>query len=119
MRQEIQLAKTEMSEIASQLGQSAALAGAGGFVAYAGFLSIVVGLALLLGQVIPVWLSFSLVGLAVLIVGYAMFRSGQKGIQETDFSLERTAQTLQEDKQWMQHETEEVKRDPSHLGSDR
>lgn len=119
VREQFRLAKMEASEIASDVSKSAIRAGAGGFIAYAGFLSIVGGMALLLGQVLPLWLSFSVVGLVVLIIGYALLRSGTNSLQEMDYSLDRTAQTLQEDKQWMKHEAEEVKRDPSHLGSDR
>lgn len=119
VREQFRLAKMEASEIASDVSQGAIQAGVGGFIAYAGFLSLVGGMALLLSQVLPPWLSFSLVGLVVLIIGYALVRSGTNTLQETDYSLDRTAQTLQEDKQWMKHEAEEVKSDPSHLGSDR
>jgi hypothetical protein len=119
LKEQLRLAKMEVSEIASDVGEDAVRAALGGFIAYAGFLSLVGGMALLLGQVLPLWLSFSLVGLLVLIVGYALFSSGTSGLKQTDYSLDRTTQILEEDQQWIKHEAEEVKNDPSHLGSDR
>lgn len=118
-KEQFRLAKMEVSEIASDVSKDVVRAATGGFIAYAGFLSLVVGMALLLGQVLPLWLSFSLVGLLVLAVGYALFSSGTSGLQDTDYSLDRTTHTLKEDQQWIQHEAEEVKNDPSHLGSNR
>ena len=119
VRQEIRLAKVEVSEIASEAGKNIGLAVAGGAVAYGGFLTILAALGFLLGSIMPVWLSFALVGLVVCIIGYAVYRSGMSGLQETDFSLERTTETLQEDKQWMRQEAQEVKDDPSRLGARR
>lgn len=119
VRQEFQLAKVEVREIAREASRNMGMAAAGGFVAYAGFVVLVVGLAFLLANVMPVWLSFSLVGLVVLLVGYALFRSGQHGLQETDFRLERTTESLQEDKQWAKQEAQDVRNDPSRLGASR
>lgn len=119
VRQEIRLATREASDIATEAGQNVGMIAAGGFVAYAGFLTLLVGMSLLLGLVMPLWLSFSLVGLGVLVIGYALYRSGRKGLDETDFSFDRTTETLQEDKQWMKEEAQDVKDHPSRLGARR
>lgn len=119
VRQELRLARVEVREIASEAGRNAGLIAAGGFVAYAGFLALVAGLGFLLGRVMPLWLSFSLVGLVVLLVGYALYRGGRSGLRETDFSLERTTESLQEDRQWMKEEARDVKDDPARLGARR
>jgi hypothetical protein len=47
IRQEVALAKTEMTEKAQQLGKDAGFLGAGGAIAYAGFIVILGGLAIL------------------------------------------------------------------------
>lgn len=104
VRQEIDLAKTESTEKAKKAGKHVAFIGAGGFVAYAGFIAIVFAVAYLLGEVMPLWLSTLLVGAAVTLAGYMLIQSGLKGLKHTDFSLKRTAETLKEDKQWLKEE---------------
>ena len=72
VRQEVNLAKTEMSEKASRAGRQVGVLAAGGAVAYAGLLAILAGVIVLLGQVIPMWLSALLVGIVVGVVGYLL-----------------------------------------------
>jgi cation transport ATPase len=119
VRQEVQLAKAEVSRSVSKAGKHAGFIAAGGFVAYAGLIGLVMALGFLLGTFMPVWLGFLIAGVVVLIIGYALFQKGLSGIKNTDFSLEHTAETLQEDKLWLKQEAQEVKRDPKNLGSDR
>lgn len=117
VRQEVQLAKTEAKTKARRAGKYVGLAAAGGFVAYAGFIALVMAFAFMLSTVMPLWLGFLIVSLVVLIIGYAVVMAGLKGLRNTDFSLERTAETLQEDKLWMKQEAQDVKEDPKHLGT--
>ena len=126
VRQEINLAQTEISEKTSQAtqevkgkateaGKDAAYVGLGGAIAYAGLLALVFSLALLLGSFMPDWLGFLIAGVVVLLIGYALIQSGLKKLRQvdyalsTDFSLSKTKRTLQEDKQWMKEEAREVK----------
>lgn len=117
VRQEIQLAKTEASEKASKAGKHIGLIAAGGAVAYAGVLALVMAIGFLLGMVMPDWLGFVIAGVVVIIVGYVLLQKGLSGFKNTDFSLERTAETLQEDKLWIKQEAQDVKNDPKHLGA--
>ena len=117
VRQEIRLAKAELSEKAGKAGKNVGFIAAGGFVAYAGLIVLVMALGLLLGSFMPDWLGFLIAGVVAILAGYAFFQKGLSGLKHTDFSLERTAETLQEDKLWMKQEAQEVKRDPKHLGS--
>jgi hypothetical protein len=57
VRQEFQLAKTELSQKAAHAGRNAGLIGAGGAVAYAGLLALVAAAIIGLGYFIPLWLS--------------------------------------------------------------
>jgi hypothetical protein len=66
---------------------------------------------------LPVWLGFLIAGMAVLVVGIAFYRKGQKELRKIDFSLDRTAETLQEDALWIKQEVQEIVDDPSHLGA--
>lgn len=117
VRQEIALAKTEAKAKAAQAGKHLGYIAAGGFLAYAGALVLIVSLGLLLGTVMPDWLGLMIVSVAAVLIGYGLFARGREGLKHTDFSLERTAQTLQEDKAWMKEEVREIKRDPAHLGA--
>lgn len=119
IRQEVQLAKTEAQENAAKAGKHVGMMAAGGFVAYAGFLALVAALGFLLGSFMPTWLGFLIAGALVVIVGAMLLQSGRKGFKNTDFTFDRTAETLQEDALWMKQEAQEIKDDPAHLGADR
>ena len=103
--QEITLAKTEMSQKASRVGKDVGFLAAGGAVAYAGLLAILAGVIVLLGQVIPMWLSALLVGLVVAGVGYFLVRKGLDALKREDLAPRQTIETLKEDQQWAKDQT--------------
>ncbi len=104
VRQEVQLAKTEMSQKASRVGKDVGFLAAGGAVAYAGLLAVLAGIIVLLGQVIPMWLSALLVGLVVAGVGYFLVRKGLDALKREDLAPRQTIETLKEDGQWAKDE---------------
>jgi Flp pilus assembly protein TadB len=101
VRQEIQLAKAEMSQKASRVGKDIGFLAAGGAVAYAGFLAILAGIIALLGLVIPVWVSALLVGIVVAVIGYFLVRKGLDALKQEDPAPQETMESLKEDRQWM------------------
>lgn len=105
VRQEMMLAKTEMSQKASRAGKDVGFLAAGGAVAYAGLLAILAGAIILLGQVIPMWLSAILVGLVVAGVGYFLVRKGLDALKREDLAPRQTIETLKEDQQWAKDQT--------------
>jgi len=105
VRQEVQLAKTEMGQKASRVGKDVGFLAAGGAVAYAGLLAILAGVIVLLGQVIPMWLSALLVGLVVAGVGYFLIRKGLDALKREDLAPRQTIETLKEDQQWAKDQT--------------
>lgn len=109
-RQEVELAKTEMQEKAAKVGRNSAYAGVGGAVAYAGLLAIVaaacIGLALALAAMgvnerVASWLGPLVVGLIVAGIGYAMLQKGITTIKQEGVVPHKTADSLQETRQWM------------------
>jgi hypothetical protein len=106
VRQEVNLAKTEMSEKASRVGKDVGFLAAGGAVAYAGLLAIIAGVIFLLGLVIPLWLSALLVGLVVAGVGYFLVRKGLDALKQEDLAPRETIETLKEDKEWAKDQTD-------------
>lgn len=100
IRQEMDLAKTEMTQKAQQAGKDAGFLAAGGAVAYAGFIIFLGGLAILLGQALPLWLATLLVGIVVIAVGGALIMKGKSDLQSMSVAPEQTVESLKEDKEW-------------------
>ena len=77
VQQELQLAKTELTEKASKMGKGAAFIVGGGLIAYAGLLAIVAALVLILMAIgLPPWAAALLGGVLVAGIGYLLIRSG-------------------------------------------
>jgi hypothetical protein len=104
VRQEIQLAKTEMTQKATEAGKDVGLIGAGGALAYAGLLALLAAAILGLGQLIPMWLSALIVGLVVVGIGYLLVQRGLTALKQIDPTPRQTIQTLQEDKEWVKEQ---------------
>ena len=105
VRQEVQLAKEEMTQKASRVGKDVGFLAAGGAVAYAGLLAILAGVIFLLNAVMPLWLSALLVGIAVAAVGYFLVRKGLDALKREDLAPRETINTLKEDKEWAKDQT--------------
>ena len=100
VRQEVNLAKTEMSQKASRAGRHVGALAAGGAVAYAGLLAILAGVIILLDEVMHLWLSALLVGVVVALVGYFLVRRGLDALKREDLAPRETIETLKEDRRW-------------------
>jgi hypothetical protein len=105
VRQEVNLAKTEMSQKASRAGRHAGIIAAGGALAYAGLLAILAAVIVLLDNVMPLWLSALLVGLVVAVVGYLLIRRALDALKKENFAPRETIETLKEDQQWAKDQT--------------
>jgi len=102
VRQEVELAKVEMSRKASRMGKHAGYIVAGGLIAYAALLAVVASLIALLATVVdlPVWAAALIVGLVVGGISFFLVQKGLQGLKEIDVTPKRTVQTLKEDVQW-------------------
>ena len=105
VRQEVNLAKTEMSDKASRAGKHVGVLAAGGALAYAGLLAVLAGIIALLNSVMPLWASALLVGVVVAVVGYLLVRRGLEALKREDFTPRETIETLKEDQQWAKDQT--------------
>jgi len=106
VRQEVELAKTEMTNKASRAGRGAAMVGAGGAVAYAGFLVLAAALvALLVEAGLDLWLAALIVGVVLAAIGGFLAWQGQSTIKRASLAPERTIQTLQDDAEWVRGQT--------------
>jgi hypothetical protein len=100
VRQEIALAKTEITESARRVGKDVGMIAAGGVIAYAGFIVALGALAILLGEIMPLWLSTLLVGIIVIAVGAGLAMKGRNDLQRVDLTPRQTVETIREDKEW-------------------
>lgn len=100
MRQEIRLAKTEMTDTVSTAGKNAGFIAAGGALAYAGLLAIIAGIILALALAIPAWLSALIIGIVVAIIGGLLIWKGVNTLRSTDMAPHETVETIQEDARW-------------------
>ena len=104
VRQEVALAQTELTQKATQAGKNVGYLAVGGFVAYAAMLAVLAGVIMLLGLVIPVWLSAILVGLVVGGIGYFLISSALSELRNTDPVPRDTVETIKEDAQWLKNQ---------------
>lgn len=113
-RQEIALAKTEMSEKASTAGKNAASIGAGAAVLMAGALVLLLGVAALLywglaamgmSHYVAGWLAPLIVGVVTALIGYGMIQKGVSTLKRMSPVPEKTVESIKEDKQWLQNQT--------------
>lgn len=107
IRQEVQLAKTEMTQTASSVGKDIASMAVGGAIAYAGFLVILAAIVLFLGEVLnlPWWLSALIVGLIVTGIGYLLIQRGREALKRENLAPQQTIETLKEDAEWAKRQT--------------
>jgi uncharacterized membrane protein YqjE len=105
VRQEVQLAKAEMSQKASRVGKNVGFLIVGGVVAYTGLLAIVAAVIIVLGGVIPLWLSALVVGLVIAAIGLFLVVKGANTLRQEDPAPQETIETLKEDREWLRDQT--------------
>ncbi|MDP9037428.1 MAG: phage holin family protein [Myxococcota bacterium] len=104
LRQEVRLAKAEMSGKASKAGRDGAMIGAGGALIHAGALFVLAAIVLALGTLMPLWVAALVVGLVVIGAGYGVCRGGLRALKEIDPAPRETLASLEENKVWVEKE---------------
>jgi hypothetical protein len=112
IRQEVALAKTEMSEKAAKYGRNAGYLGAGGALAHAGLVVLLLGLAALLyaglvelglSHMTSGWLAPLIVGAVVALIGYGLVQKAITAFKHETPVPEKTINSLKENQQWLSH----------------
>jgi uncharacterized membrane protein YqjE len=101
IKQELELARTELKEEAAKAGKGAGMLGGAGV---AGLLALILGsfaLAYLLDNWMPVELAFLIVTILWAIVGAVLAARGRKELKNANPQLPETQQTLKEDAAWV------------------
>src|SRR5262245_44568518 len=103
-QQEMQLAKIEMTQKASQAGKQIGFIAAGGFVAYAGFLALLAAVILGLSEFMAGWLAALIVAIIVAGIGYFLIQKGISDLKNLNPAPEKTIKTFKEDGQWLKQQ---------------
>jgi hypothetical protein len=101
VRQEVNLAKAELTAKATRVGKDVGMIAVGGFVAYVGLLALVG--ALIFGLValgLKSWAAALIVGLIFCGGGAMLAMQGISALKRVDPLPRQTIETLKEDQQW-------------------
>ena len=101
VRQEVQLAKAELTQSATEVARGVGMLVAGGAVAYAGLLFLL--LAIVFGLIQAgwdAWLSALVVGLVVVAIGAILVLRARESLKPANLAPRRTVETLKEDQEW-------------------
>ena len=109
VRQEVALARTEISEKFNKIARNTGYLGAGALVAYSGLTFLL--LALTAGIYVAfdaagldehgLWAAPLIVGAIVSLIGLSMVLKGKNTLQSTSPVPERTIETMKENKEWV------------------
>lgn len=100
VRQEVALAKTELSGKAAFVGKHAGVAGAGALVALVGTLAVVAGLIIALGHKIGYATSAFIIGVLFVVVGAVLVMKALNAMKTQSLAPQQTADQIKETKQW-------------------
>ena len=106
IRQEVQLAKTELAQKAAQASRGSAVVGVGGAVAHAALFTLIASAVLLLVQLgLDAWAAAGLTAVVLAAVSYVLVRSGLQAIRPMAMAPTETVGSLKETAQWLKNET--------------
>ena len=111
IRQEMELARAELTEKGKQAGKGAGVFGGAATVALLGAGAITAGLVMLLGLLIPDWLAAIVVGLVFVGIAALLGLKGRDEVQAATPPVpEQTVETVKEDVQWAKTRAQSAKR---------
>jgi len=122
IKEEVQLAKTEISEKLSRMGRHSVSLAVGGFVAYAGLIVFLAGLGLLLAYAFETlglqrplagFIGLAIMGLVAGGIGYAFIAEAIKCFSHESIAPEKTVETLKDLKQEIKPSAREAAPEPT------
>jgi hypothetical protein len=105
VRDEVQLAKTEMTEEVRNVARAGGAMGAAAYAAVTAILLMSFAAAWGLAEVMPIGFAFLVVGLVWAAVGAIAFVYGRQQMKTVNLKPEQTVATIQEDVQWAKQQT--------------
>jgi xanthine/uracil permease len=106
VRQEMELAKVELTQKATKVGKDIGQIAVGGAIAYAGLLALLAALIIGLNALgLPLWAAALVVGLVVIAVGYLLIQRGRNALANENMAPRETIESLKEDAEWVKQQT--------------
>ncbi len=109
VRQEVQLAKAELTQSATDAARGIGMLVAGGAVAYAGLLFLL--LAVVFGLIeagLDAWLAALIVGLVMVAISAILVLRAREALKPANLAPRRTVETLKEDQEWAKEQIEQI-----------
>jgi fatty acid desaturase len=104
LRQEVQLARAEVTSKIPRLGKDVAFVVAGGAVAYAGLLALVATAIIALAYALPWWLAALIVGVLVTAGGALLAWTGLTAIKKDNPAPRQTLASIKEDVEFVKEQ---------------
>jgi uncharacterized membrane protein YqjE len=104
VRDEVQLAKLELTEEVKTTARAGGMLGAAAFAGYMVLLLLSFAAAWGLAEVMAVGWAFLIVAAVWAVVGAFLYLRGRKQLQEVNLKPEQTVQTLKEDVAWAKNQ---------------
>jgi uncharacterized membrane protein YqjE len=112
VRQEVALAKAELQDNVKSVARDIAMVAVGGVLALIGVLVLIAFLVIAVGDAVDeYWLGALIVGAVFLLIGGLLAMSNIKKLKHESVTPTRTLETIKEDKQWLQSEIKQAKKD--------
>lgn len=104
VRDEVQLAKTELTEDASQITKAGGMIAGAAVFSFTGFVFLMLGVAHLLSKKLEMWLSASIVGSVLVTIAGVLGSKGRSELQSARLAPKQTIESVKENAEWIRHE---------------
>ncbi len=112
LRQEINLARTELKETGERVRDAATQIAIAAGIALAGMLALTAFLVVALGAALSnYWAAALIVAVLMMVIAKSMMNRALSGLKRPAVGIPKTAQTLRDDAQWVKDEARELKRE--------
>src|SRR5687768_2215081 len=101
VRNEVALAKVEITQKATKIGTNIGSLVIGGAIGYAALLAFCAATILLLDRIMPAWLAALLVGAIVACVAWMLISKAVTALRNMDMKPQETIESVKEDAQWI------------------
>jgi len=107
VRQEVALARTEITHTAARAGRDIGVLAIGGAVAYAGFLALVAAAIIGLAAAgLDWWLAALIVGVIIAGIGAVLVQRGLGALRQEPLVPRQTIETLKDDVEWAKEQVQ-------------
>ncbi len=104
MRQELQLASSELTAKARRFTQGVAIIAIGGGIGLSALVALVIGAIAGLALLVPVWAAALIVAALGMVVSYTVISRGTAAVREIDPLPERAIESVGKDVAWVKEQ---------------